>query len=104
MSDQPAGPFMLRRNCSMLRCIQSRAGNDAQVQAAQTCRLLLRLIVLVPILAAAATAAYLLRPPAKAPAAAARTPPAVPVVAGVAEARDVPIYLTGIGTVQAFNT
>lgn len=28
----------------------------------------------------------------------------VPVVAGAAEARDVPIYLDGIGTVQAFNT
>src|SRR5215468_12325318 len=30
--------------------------------------------------------------------------PAVPVVAEAVQARDVPIYLTGIGTVQAFNT
>jgi multidrug efflux system membrane fusion protein len=38
---------------------------------------------------------------------AAATPPVdlpVPVVAGTAAAEDVPIYLTGIGTVQAFNT
>lgn len=31
-------------------------------------------------------------------------PPPVPVVAGVVEKRDVPIYLDGIGTAQAFNT
>jgi multidrug efflux system membrane fusion protein len=30
--------------------------------------------------------------------------PAVPVVAGAVQSQDVPIYLTGIGTVQAFNT
>jgi membrane fusion protein, multidrug efflux system len=30
--------------------------------------------------------------------------PAIPVSAGTAERRDVPIYLTGLGTVQAFNT
>lgn len=29
---------------------------------------------------------------------------AVPVIAGVAEARDVPIYLDGLGTIQALNT
>ena len=29
---------------------------------------------------------------------------AVPVTAGVAELRNVPVYLTGLGTVQAFNT
>ena len=28
----------------------------------------------------------------------------IPVTAGVAERRDVPVYLTGLGTVQAFNT
>jgi multidrug efflux system membrane fusion protein len=28
----------------------------------------------------------------------------IPVVAGAAERRDMPIYLTGIGTVSAFNT
>ena len=31
-------------------------------------------------------------------------PPAVPVTAGVAEARDMPVYVHGIGSVQAFNT
>ena len=30
--------------------------------------------------------------------------PPVPVVAGTVAQKDVPIYLTGIGTVQAFNT
>jgi membrane fusion protein, multidrug efflux system len=37
-------------------------------------------------------------PPAAAP------PPAIPVSVATAERRDVPIYLTGLGTVQAFNT
>jgi membrane fusion protein, multidrug efflux system len=42
---------------------------------------------------------------AKAAAAAAHSgPPAVPVVAGKVEQKDVPIYLDGLGTVQAFNT
>lgn len=30
--------------------------------------------------------------------------PTVPVVAGAVTVGDVPIYLTGIGTVQAYNT
>ncbi len=30
--------------------------------------------------------------------------PAIPVVAGTAETRDMPVYVRGIGTVQAFNT
>ena len=30
--------------------------------------------------------------------------PAVPVTAGLAETKNVPVYLTGLGTVQAFNT
>src|ERR1019366_5376813 len=30
--------------------------------------------------------------------------PPVPITAGVAEVKDVPVYLTGLGTVQAFNT
>src|SRR5258708_21802195 len=30
--------------------------------------------------------------------------PAVPIIAGAAEQRDVPIYVFGLGTVQAFNT
>lgn len=32
------------------------------------------------------------------------TPPPVPVVAGIVGQKDVPIYLDGLGTVQAFNT
>jgi multidrug efflux system membrane fusion protein len=35
---------------------------------------------------------------------AANTPPAVPVVAGTVAQHDVPIYLTGVGTVIAYNT
>jgi multidrug efflux system membrane fusion protein len=30
--------------------------------------------------------------------------PAIPVSIATAQRRDVPIYLTGLGTVQAFNT
>ena len=33
-----------------------------------------------------------------------RLQPAIPVTVATAERRDVPIYLTGLGTVQAFNT
>jgi multidrug efflux system membrane fusion protein len=36
-------------------------------------------------------------------AAASATPPGVPVTVGVAEARDVPVFVRGIGTVQAFK-
>ena len=32
------------------------------------------------------------------------SPPAIPVTAGVADTRDVPVYVQGLGTVQAFNT
>src|SRR6266446_933895 len=39
--------------------------------------------------------------PAPAPAAASQ---AIPVTAGAAETKNVPVYLTGLGTVQAFNT
>jgi membrane fusion protein, multidrug efflux system len=47
--------------------------------------------------------------PSWAPAQAARqrqpaSPPAVPVTSGVAKIDNVPVYLTGLGTVQAFNT
>ena len=31
-------------------------------------------------------------------------PPAIPVVAGTAEAQNVPVYVRGLGTVQAFQT
>lgn len=32
------------------------------------------------------------------------TAPAIPVTAGTAEARDMPVYISGLGTVQAYNT
>ena len=39
------------------------------------------------------------------PSATAQTPaPLVPVTAGIVKAQDVPVYLQGIGTVQAYNT
>src|SRR3978361_1412876 len=38
------------------------------------------------------------------PAAASVPPPAIPVVAGTVARHDVPIYLTGVGTVIAYNT
>ena len=61
------------------------------------------LLLPLPILVAGVLAWELLREqPANAAATAA--PAQAPVVAGVATARDVPIYLAGIGTVQAFNT
>src|SRR5271169_4287163 len=46
---------------------------------------------------------HLATPNAVAPPAAAPAPP-IPVSVAAAERRDVPIYLTGLGTVQAFNT
>src|ERR1700687_4824205 len=42
--------------------------------------------------------------PAAPSAAASTPPPAVPIVAGTVAQHDVPIYLTGVGTVIAFNT
>jgi multidrug efflux system membrane fusion protein len=62
------------------------------------------------LLAGAGAAAYFgvgtasipfLAPPASAPKAA---PPAIPVVASTVKRTDVPIYLNGLGTVQAFNS
>ncbi len=38
------------------------------------------------------------------PTAKAQPPPAIPVIAGTAETRDVPVYVEGLGSVQAFNT
>jgi multidrug efflux system membrane fusion protein len=63
-----------------------------------------RLVILAVILAAAAgiglTIEYATgaRPPAAAPA-----PAAIPVVAGTVSSHDVPIYLSGVGTVIAYN-
>lgn len=78
-------------------------------------RVLRRLLVLAVVFGAAGAAYwwYVVRVPAEGPVAAApggrrrgapdaNTP--VPVLTAMAEARDVPIYLDGLGTVQAFNS
>jgi multidrug efflux system membrane fusion protein len=65
------------------------------------------LAIAVPIIAAAGTIAWRQaseassRPQAASPAARAQ---AIPATIGLAERKDVPVYLTGLGTVQAFNT
>jgi multidrug efflux system membrane fusion protein len=60
--------------------------------------------IAVPAIAAAGLGWHFLRAPAEAvsPARAAMAP--IPVTAGTVVARDVPIDLTGLGTVQAYNT
>ena len=58
------------------------------------------------VVAAGGLAWYVVHQPAKsAPsqASSAIVPP-VPVTAGLAETKNIPVYLTGLGTVQAFNT
>jgi multidrug efflux system membrane fusion protein len=62
--------------------------------------ILLPAVVLITVLA---VGAFALAPGSKSKITAAPSP-AVPVVAGTAEIKDVPVYLTGLGTVQAFNT
>ena len=58
------------------------------------------------VVAAGGLAWYVVHQPAKS--APSQTPsasfPAVPVTAGLAETKNIPVYLTGLGTVQAFNT
>src|ERR1700681_3582327 len=58
------------------------------------------------VVAACGLAWYVVHQPAKS--APSQVPsaivPAVPVTAGLAEAKNIPVYLTGLGTVQAFNT
>jgi membrane fusion protein, multidrug efflux system len=57
------------------------------------------------IVAAAGAAVWYLGLAAEAPPVRAQSaPPAIPVTAGTVVAADVPIYLEGIGTVQAYNT
>jgi multidrug efflux system membrane fusion protein len=65
-----------------------------------------RLIVFVVLLAAAVggIAWYVGREPATATPTARPAAPAVPVLASTAQRQDVQLYLTGLGTVQAFNT
>src|SRR6201982_2384153 len=58
-----------------------------------------------PAVVAAGGLLYLLPAPAREkPAAAPAPPPPVSVVAGVVTQHDVPIYLSGVGTVIAYNT
>src|SRR5258708_3785394 len=63
-------------------------------------------IVLGLLLIGGAAAAwyFIAHPSGASPTATVAAPPAVPVTAGVATARDVPVYLRGLGAVQAFNT
>jgi membrane fusion protein, multidrug efflux system len=60
-------------------------------------------IVMLALMSAGSVAWYLMRDAAEAARPAPRDPP-VPVVAEAVRSQDVPIYATGIGTVQAFNT
>jgi multidrug efflux system membrane fusion protein len=65
-----------------------------------------RAVVALAALLAAGVAAWALYPRffAEEKAAAQAGPPVIPVTAGIAEARDMPVYVRGIGTVQAYNT
>ena len=66
-----------------------------------------KIIVPAALLIAALAAGgllYVMHPHPLAKADAATPPPTVPIVAGVVAQHDVPIYLTGVGTVIAYNT
>jgi multidrug efflux system membrane fusion protein len=65
--------------------------------------LLSGMVILVAVCGSYVGWQHLATPNAVAPPAAAPAPP-IPVSVAAAERRDVPIYLTGLGTVQAFNT
>jgi len=61
-------------------------------------------LVLVVVLAAAVLAWYVVRTSSSAAHAQASGSQPIPVTAGVAKTDDVPVFRTGLGTVQAFNT
>lgn len=61
-------------------------------------------LLAIPVAAAAGLGWHFLRTPAEAVAPGRAPAPPIPVTGGVVVARDVPIYLTGLGTVQAYNT
>ena len=65
-----------------------------------------KILILAVLVTAAAGAGFLYvnNATSKGPASAPADPPAVPVVAQQVRSGDVPIYLSGIGTVYAFNT
>ena len=65
-----------------------------------------RLVIVIAIVALLAMLAWFIQKSGRTHNSNARdiaAPPVIPVVQGVVEKRDVPIYLDGIGTVQAFN-
>ena len=64
----------------------------------------IRLRVLGVVFLAAALGGGLALSRRSARALAASDPPAIPVTAQAAKVQDVPVYLRGLGTVQAFNT
>src|SRR5580658_5766982 len=67
--------------------------------------MIIRTTLAALLLAAAGVAGWLLY--SRETPAAAQTPPrevVIPVTAGAAETRDMPIYVRGIGNVQAYNT
>src|SRR5271154_3704101 len=66
-------------------------------------RRLIAFAVMIAI-AAGGVAWYVGREPATATPSGRAAPPAIPVLAGTAQLQDVQLYLTGLGTVQAFNT
>src|SRR5580700_3817574 len=64
---------------------------------------LIQTVLLIVILAGGTGLALMAKSASKSSAAPAAPPP-VPIVAGTVDQHDVPIYLTGVGTVVAFNT
>jgi multidrug efflux system membrane fusion protein len=67
-------------------------------------RKIVAMIALVVAVGGAAAGYGWTHRPNSAPSPAASAPPPVPVVVGTVKQSDVPIYLRGLGTVQAFNT
>jgi multidrug efflux system membrane fusion protein len=63
-----------------------------------------RAIVIAPLLLILAAALVWRFAPLSATGAQSPAPPQIPVLAGTAATRNVPIYIEGLGTVQAFNT
>ena len=78
----------------------------AEAQPRRPVRGLIWALAALVVIGAGAAAWYMLRsaPKTSPAAAAASAAPAVPVTLGVSEVKSVPVYLVGLGTVQAFNT
>src|SRR6202142_3222728 len=67
-------------------------------------RVIIRAALLAAVLAAGALLYFTHAHPLQRATAAPAPPPAVSIVAGVVAQHDVPIYLSGVGTVVAYNT